>query len=267
MKIIQAEGQTFNQVWIYSNYIADCLETGNRIFVLTPIPSMIDYPNFISYDKILFLFGYKFIGIKLGCIKYAVFLRYIFANKYSLKFLELFFTMIPLVKFICAKTGCTKSQYKIKYKSHILHIFTPSNYIQDIVNILFAKIREQYEIIIGVHIRLGDYKTFNDGKYYFSLEQYYEIMFRIKSFFQTKTVSFFIASNEPINISTFKGLQCFTIPQSSGTKDSYGLSCSDFIVGPPSTFSAWASYFGNIPIYFIEDLDNYITIDNFEVIQ
>jgi hypothetical protein len=39
------------------------------------------------------------------------------------------------------------------------------------------------------------------------------------------------------------------------------------LVGPPSTFSAWASLYGNIPIYFIESIDNEFGVNDFQSIK
>jgi hypothetical protein len=36
MKIIQAFGQIANQLWIYSNYIADAIEDSSFFYVLVP---------------------------------------------------------------------------------------------------------------------------------------------------------------------------------------------------------------------------------------
>jgi hypothetical protein len=34
-------------------------------------------------------------------------------------------------------------------------------------------------------------------------------------------------------------------------EDLYALASCDYIIGPPSTFSQWASFYGNVPRYMV----------------
>jgi len=129
---------------------------------------------------------------------------------------------------------------------------------------VFKSVRAKFEIIIGVHIRYGDYKIWNEGKYYYSLGQYHLLMLNIKRIFLNRSITFFISSNEVIDLSVFKDCNCFNIPDSTSTKDLYGLGICNYIIGPPSTFSGWASYYGNTPLYFIENPEEEITLSSFK---
>ena len=80
-------------------------------------------------------------------------------------------------------------------------------------------------------------------------------------------VLFFIASNENICTTQFKNANTFKIKNSFSVKDLYGLSKCDYIIGPPSTFSAWASLFENINLYHIEDIKIDFNLDNFIKIE
>jgi Glycosyl transferase family 11. len=99
-------------------------------------------------------------------------------------------------------------------------------------------------VIVGVHIRRGDYKEWLDGIYYFSDEAYSRAMKDLEKQLLEKgeKVKFLICSNEKINLNSFSELDCFIIPESSSEKDLYALSKSDYIIGPPSSFSQWASF-------------------------
>ena len=46
----------------------------------------------------------------------------------------------------------------------------------------------------------------------------------------------------------------------------YSLAECDYIVGPPSTFSTWASFYGNVPIYRITDPSAEFSIADFKVL-
>lgn len=129
--------------------------------------------------------------------------------------------------------------------------------------------------IVGVHIRRGDYKEWLNGIYYFSDEVYYKVMKNLQKQLLEKgeKVKFLICSNEKINLYNFSELDCFVIPQSSSEKDLYALSKSDYIIGPPSSFSQWASFYGKVPVCYmmcenkelkLSDFSRIISFNTFE---
>ena len=117
----------------------------------------------------------------------------------------------------------------------------------------FAKSSSQVKVI-GIHIRRGDYKEWQDGKYYYSDLQYEKILnSTVDLFKQNQTeIQFIICSDEPINI--HGPLKKFAPLVSNGTEidDLCLLSLCDYIIGPPSTFSSWASFMGNVPLFHID---------------
>ncbi len=130
-------------------------------------------------------------------------------------------------------------------------------------------------VIVGVHIRRGDYKEWLDGIYYFSDEAYYRAMKDLEKQLLEKgeKVKFLICSNEKINLNSFSELDCFIIPESSSEKDLYALSKSDYIIGPPSSFSQWASFYGEVPVCYmmcenqelkLSDFSRIISFNTFE---
>jgi len=264
MIILHTIGQTCNKFFIYLGYLGDSYEYGNKIVVLSPDITIKDYPE-LSKSRILkFPFYPSRVSNLLGYDKYIKFLHYIWENKFVVKFMSAFFKIIPNVNFVIAASGTHKSRNHLKYDDEIRKIFRPDEQIITEVDSVFQNVRKKADIICGVHIRYGDYKHWNNGKYYYSLEQYHFIMLNILKLFPEKTVSFFISSNEKIDLQRFKDCECFLIPDGTATKDLYGLSISDYLIGPPSTFSGWASYYGNTPLYFIENPNNEISKDSFQ---
>lgn len=263
MIILHAEGQTGNKFFTYLRYIGDSLESKEKIVILSPDISIQHYPNFLNTKIILFPFYFKSVSRVIGYKNNINYLYYLFGNKFSTNFLKIILKVIPNIQFIVAPTGSNKSLNHFKHSAEIKKIFTPSLQITRMVQSIFNEKRITHQVICGVHLRFGDYKTFQDGKYYYSLKQYHSKMLEVKSIFYDYEVAFFISSNEKIDLSVFTECDCFTIPDGNATKDLYGLSLSDYIIGPPSTFSGWASYFGNTPLYFIEDIDRIIEKDSF----
>ncbi len=80
---------------------------------------------------------------------------------------------------------------------------------------------------------------------------------------QGKKAKFLLCSNEKIELANFQGLDYFTIPASSGAKDLYALSKCSYIVGPPSTYSEWASFIGKVPVKYIMSINEKILLQDF----
>ena len=263
MIILNAEGQTGNKFFTYLRYIGDSLETGEKLIVLSPDISIQHYPNFLKTKIIKFPFYFKSISKIIGYQNNIKYLYYLFGNKYITRLLVIAFKVIPSVQFIVAPTGSNQSKNHFKHSAEIKKIFTPNLHVTQSVEAIFNEKRNTHQIICAVHLRFGDYKTFQGGKFYYKKQQYHQKMLEVKAIFPNQKVAFFISSNEKIDFSIFSECDCFTIPKSNATKDLYGLSLSDYIIGPPSTFSGWASYYKNTPLYFIEDINHKIKIDSF----
>ena len=88
----------------------------------------------------------------------------------------------------------------------------------------------------------------------------------INSQFLDKEVAFHICSDEKIDMADFSGFDCYQIPLSLDIEDLYALSLCDYIIGPPSTFSMWASFYGNVPLRIVTKDESKISLDQFKSI-
>lgn len=97
--------------------------------------------------------------------------------------------------------------------------------------------------LIGVHARRGDYRSFHNGDYYFDDSI---LAKQMKYLNQSRDSTFVIFSNEKIDVDYFRneGLEVYNW-QESAIDDLCCLSMCDYIMGPPSTYSWWASMYGN----------------------
>jgi hypothetical protein len=82
--------------------------------------------------------------------------------------------------------------------------------------------------------------------------------------FSGRKVAFFVCSDEPRQASEFTGLTV-VIGAGPPVVDLYALTGCDYVLGPPSTFSQWASFYGNKPLYHLRDHDVQIELDKFAV--
>jgi hypothetical protein len=49
-------------------------------------------------------------------------------------------------------------------------------------------------------------------------------------------------------------------------EDMYALAGCDYIIGPPSTFSMWASFIGKVPLFHLHDREINFSLSDFKVI-
>ncbi len=155
----------------------------------------------------------------------------------------------------------------IKHSSTIKEIFAPrKKYVINAVNFLRDK-RERFDIIIGVHIRRGDYINHLNGRFFFSIAVYQDKLQELYNqvLLTGKTAAFIICSNESIDKDWNVGFPYFPTSM-DGMSDLVILSMCDYIVGPPSTYSMWASFYGNVPYNNFFSADDYLPLDSFSPI-
>ena len=150
-----------------------------------------------------------------------------------------------------------------KHYPLIRKLFTPKPVYLKRSAKLVADIRKNFDVVIGVHIRKSDYKLFEKGKYYFENKVYLNNMNKLKEELIEKrqTCAFILCSDESVQIDDFSGLSVFGTSKIM-IEDLMILAKCDFIIGPPSSFSQWASFYGETPLGVIKnDLDLVISSD------
>ncbi len=154
-----------------------------------------------------------------------------------------------------------------KHAATLRSIFTPlPQYLQQI-NDFLGKSIPAGNLLVGIHIRRKDYKHFENGRFYYSLEQYKNIINKIQVLFGSEQITFMVSSDETINTGALgEGLHIIKTPGHE-LLDLYCLSRCAFIAGPPSTYSMWASFYGEIPLYMIEDPEAEISKNDFVIIE
>jgi len=143
-----------------------------------------------------------------------------------------------------------------KHKQLLLDTWVPDKQYQEGVESDFKKYKNEHDLLIGVHIRGGDYKKFEKGKWYYTPEEYYKKMQEVAALeiFRNKRIAFVVCTNEK-NIS-MPGTEKFSVfsEERHSIEDLYLLAKCDYIMGPPSTFSIWASFYGAVPLLMIKDI-------------
>jgi hypothetical protein len=128
-------------------------------------------------------------------------------------------------------------------------------------NLLFKKImdkKNEGKTVIGVHIRWGDYRYFEDGQYFYDEHVYLKYMANLAKI--NKNCFFIIFSNEKTSFSNDSKI---VVSEEEWYIDQFLMSRCDYLIGPFSTFTLWASYMGRVKYFHIQDEEANITFDNF----
>ena len=139
-----------------------------------------------------------------------------------------------------------------KHRDKIVHFFKPVEPYNTLVNLEIASAAKLADVLVGVHIRRGDYATFLNGKWFYTDLQYADKMHQLTQIYakECKSCVFIVCSNDAINLENFTGLTLVYKPRHFMV-DLYLLSKCDIIIGPPSTFSQWAAFYGLKPLVML----------------
>lgn len=145
----------------------------------------------------------------------------------------------------------------LKYKADILTLFA---FHADIEAAAARRLQGSEGCIrLGVHIRRGDYATWQGGRYLFTDEQYIAVISRFVALHPASSVRIYICGNDP-KLDHAKFLAAFgqgnvVFPDGNPGQDLCLLSHCNYLIGAPSTFSLVASMYRDTPLYWIKDAE------------
>jgi len=260
--ICDAPGQTCNRLWSYLASISECIVKKKRLVIIFYDWTIEDFPNLLHCPWIYFPLWHKwYLERGNGWNNY----KGLTWKATHSKRMDKIYKALGFVKgWHTRRNTC----FIAETKTEIQRLYHPRKEITDKAESLISKLKRQSDIVIGVHIRRGDYATWNDGKFYYSLEEYHAFMIRLQEYYRDKRIAFFISSNEDFSLDVFKGCQCYRFYQESSGAilDLYTLSICDRIIGPFSSYSRWASFIGEVPLCFLESKEQLFTEESFSKI-
>ena len=249
MRIIcDAPGQTCNRLWTYVASVAQCVAERKRMVILFFDWTIEDFPNLLHAPFIYYPLWHKwYLEQGNGWNNYKGLTWKVTHNK----------TWDKIFSFLGFKKGWNTmddTRYLQQTLPELKRIFRPKDEIMQKAEGMIAQLKQVSDIVVGVHIRRGDYATWNDGRFFYELEDYHQFMLNVKELYKDRKVSFFISSNENFSLDIFNGCHCCRFGQepSGAILDLYTLSLCDRIIGPFSSYSRWASFIGEIPLCFLE---------------
>jgi hypothetical protein len=146
----------------------------------------------------------------------------------------------------------------------IRRFLTPHAHVLGTARDAVARARSHCDVLVGLHVRHGDYRDFQGGRYYYALERYASIALDAAALFSPARVGFLVCSDERYAPDQFPGLEVSMGP-GDALGDLYALSACDYLVGPPSTFTAWASFYGRVPLCQLSGANQRFELDDFRV--
>lgn len=147
-----------------------------------------------------------------------------------------------------------------RHREVIRDFFAPVASVRRAVERFIEEVRADCDLLVGVHIRQGDYRIWMDGQFYFPPEAFVEIMKRTRDKYPERNVKFLVCSDEPQCLDRFGGLRVRLGP-GDPVQDMHAFAECDFLLGPPSTFTLWASFVGKVPIQFIRNPNDEISLE------
>ena len=141
---------------------------------------------------------------------------------------------------------CSRSAI-LSFREKIRSVFAPLAAVRNHIRSRIEPFRGGADIIVGLHIRWGDYRGTDR---FFELSEYTERVNQVRAVFAPLKVAFLVFSHEKIPANSFPE-NCFVCSSENAVADLYALAECDYIVGPPSTFSMWASFYGGRPLFIM----------------
>ncbi len=260
--ICDAPGQTCNRLWTYVASVAQCIVERRRMVIIFYDWTIEDFPNLLHCPFIYFPLWHKwYLERDNGWNNYKGLTWKLTHNTTWNKIFE-------FLGFTKGWDTRRETHYLQQSLPRLKQIFLPRNEIISKAESKITRMRESSDIIVGVHIRRGDYATWNNGRFFYELEDYHHFMLRIQELYKEKKISFFISSNEDFKVDIFTDCQCWRFEKepSGDILDLYTLSLCDLIIGPFSSYSRWASFIGGVPLCFLESKEQQFAKDSFSKI-
>lgn len=151
----------------------------------------------------------------------------------------------------------------VKHSDFLRKVFTPKAEYADVADSFIAKHQEGYDVLVAVHVRRGDYKEYYNGMFYYEDEQYLKMIEYLQLQFHANSqkAKFIVFSNEKVNISS--ATATVVKANMNAICDLTAMASCNYIIGPPSTFSMWASFYGQVPYKCILEPQHEIALADF----
>jgi hypothetical protein len=151
-----------------------------------------------------------------------------------------------------------------KHADALRDFFRPLPAHERNVAALLARSREGADVLVGVHIRHGIINFANARHYWQPPEKYAEWMAKVERLFPGRRVAFLVCSDVKQDAAVF-ARQRTTFGNDHVIEDMYSFAGCDYLFGPPSTYTMWASFYGNVPLRLVTSGDWEPRLEDFRI--
>ena len=153
-----------------------------------------------------------------------------------------------------------------KHAAKIRKYFIPQKKFKETIDSPIECLKISCDLVFGIVVRQGDYKRWFDGKYFFSIDTYVQMMRQLKNLFPEKKVGFFICSDAELDTQIFSGFQ-FVFRSKHDLENRYTLAQCDYILSAPSTYGGWAAFYGHVPLCILSSARQIISLAYFRIVN
>ncbi len=155
-----------------------------------------------------------------------------------------------------------------KHRHKIRKILIPNEEFRKPVHERISSLRKEFDCLVGVHARRGDYLQYLDGIHFHDWDDYRNWVIQTKSLMEAKElgkIGFLLCSDDPPTEETFDELPVEMSKGQSAISDLYSLSLCDYNLGPPSSFGTWVSWYGQVPRLILKKGSSIQSLEQFRV--
>jgi len=260
--IYDFDGQTCNRFWGYLDSVAWAVLNKKKVYILHWDPNIKYFDRLRNSPFVSFPFYSKWLVKHFGDKKAQKYVYWLYDNMFFYWFFNNFRSVFGIIQNVRGWDTRNYTENHQKAGKAVYDLFRPNEEIKEEVDSTFEDARKNADIIVGIHIRKGDYKEWLDGKYYYEDDTYESLLAQMEHLLAPRKIKFFIATNGKVSNEITDNHQVFRIQNGNMAHDLYGLSKCDYIIGPPSTFSKWAALVGFVPLYHVYDVNKPVTVED-----
>jgi hypothetical protein len=134
----------------------------------------------------------------------------------------------------------------VKHNKQIIEFFEPCNGGYAKGKNAVMSLRKNFDSIIGVHIRHGDYQDYLSGEHFFAFDEYRQWMTSLCENEEGQSLHFIVCSDADLSQCDFDRISWQSGP-GDFIEDMYLLAACDYVMGPFSTFNRWSAFYGGVP--------------------
>lgn len=156
-----------------------------------------------------------------------------------------------------------------KQKAEIKRLLAPHGGVKEETSVFLKKIIQgDGAVLVGFHVRRGDYEHYEDGRFFLSRDEWREVFRLVKALIKSKGGTFVgvLSTNDAEFCQSLLEENIFLGPGSLYT-DLEVLKNCDYIVAPPSTYSGWASFYADVPLARVEKGNYPLKMEDFSIVK